>query len=582
MATVAELERLEALVARLVPLAAKQRGELIEAGDWNGVVGALIEVARAVLGDNRVEAVPDHEHNDQVTAGWLDARLRAQVLGGGLTDPAAVAAVGKLERRLGHLGDQLAGLTQGVDRVRTDVGEISTRDLAREADITRVGRRVDGIGDARLDVADLRETLRSLEVDVGRAVEVGQQLEVGGQTVDIAGLVSRVEAVEELRDRLTGADGTLLDAAAFDRRLAELRTTLVTEQELTDALAGVRVRLPDADRAALLEAARVSAAEVAGTSVRAAAAELRGEINQRLSTVGDVVSAAVATAVGGLSEDLLARARTDIGTAVSASGQALRAELSASFDTRLARVETAVGQRVDRLAAEVGDRVAAAVASQIPAGLAPLDARIAGLGDRVVSAERVAAAADARATESATRIEEVRREGAADRARLGVELGRRIDTIESGQGRRITDAVTDAATSLRTGIRADLDTARRDIETALTETARQTAATEVRLLATQVRGDVRGMVADELTVARSDLQTSLDARFEASSNRVVGLVADEVRRATGGLQRLVREEVDALRPELVRTLDERIDRRFGGGGGGLRPPPPAPPIAGPG
>ena len=41
MPTTAELERIEALVARMLPLSTKRRGELIEAEEWNLLVGAL-------------------------------------------------------------------------------------------------------------------------------------------------------------------------------------------------------------------------------------------------------------------------------------------------------------------------------------------------------------------------------------------------------------------------------------------------------------------------------------------------------------------------------------------------------------
>ena len=79
MPTVADLERLDALVKRLVPLADVQRGELIQAQQWNLVVGALIEVARAVLAEEREGHVAAHGHPDQVTPGWLDPRLRTLV-----------------------------------------------------------------------------------------------------------------------------------------------------------------------------------------------------------------------------------------------------------------------------------------------------------------------------------------------------------------------------------------------------------------------------------------------------------------------------------------------------------------------
>ena len=580
MPTVSELERLQALVGRLAPLAAKQRGELIEAGDWNDLVGALIEVARAVLAEDRTEGVPDHEHNDQVTAGWFDPRLRQQVLGGPLADPAAEARLTALDRRLGLLALRLDDVGGGVDKVRAQVGEVATRDLAREADVTRVGRKIDGLGDAREDVAGLRETLRALEVDVGRAVEVGRHLEVNGQPVDVSGLVRRVERVERLRESLTNPDGSLLDAAGVERRLAELRNSLVTEADLTAALKNARGGLNDADRASVLDASRVAAAEVAAGSVRAVSGELRGEIAKELAGVDDRVASQVGTATAGLADTILGRARDEIAAAVTSGDLAVRAELTAIVDDRLVKVGAAVDQRVDRLADEVGVRVAVAVSAQVPVALEALDKRLSGLEGRVVSAERATAALDTRTTTIATRVEEVRREGAAERAKLGSDLDRRLDTIETGQGRRIIAAVDEQRAGLRSDLRADLDVTRRDLERLLTDAAAKAAGTEIRLLATQLRGEVKEVVGDELTLARSDINAAVDARFAANENRVGGLVADEVRRATTGLQRLVKEEVDALRPDLIRTVDERVDRRFAGGGGRTPVVAPTRPIPG--
>ena len=89
MPTVAQLDRLKALVDRLTPLTQIQRGELIRAQDWNDVVGMLLEVARAVLAEDAAEqTVPPHEHPDQVKSSWLDPSLRAIMERGPLSDPA--------------------------------------------------------------------------------------------------------------------------------------------------------------------------------------------------------------------------------------------------------------------------------------------------------------------------------------------------------------------------------------------------------------------------------------------------------------------------------------------------------------
>ena len=79
MPTVAELQRLDALINRLTPLSQVAQGELIRAQAWNDVVGTVIEVARAVLADAQVEVVPAHDHPEQVELSWLDPRLRSLI-----------------------------------------------------------------------------------------------------------------------------------------------------------------------------------------------------------------------------------------------------------------------------------------------------------------------------------------------------------------------------------------------------------------------------------------------------------------------------------------------------------------------
>ena len=51
MPTVEDLEQLNALLDKLLPLTSKSRGELIEADDWNTIVTAFIEVGRAALAE---------------------------------------------------------------------------------------------------------------------------------------------------------------------------------------------------------------------------------------------------------------------------------------------------------------------------------------------------------------------------------------------------------------------------------------------------------------------------------------------------------------------------------------------------
>lgn len=135
MATVVEIERLQALVERLGPLAAKARGELIAADDWNTLVAALIEVGRATVATGQA-GVPQHEHPDQVSIGWLDPQLRQIITGGGLKDPALDSTLIKLRRDVGLLDSRLSRVGDDLASTRTRVDAVATNDLTRSATST--------------------------------------------------------------------------------------------------------------------------------------------------------------------------------------------------------------------------------------------------------------------------------------------------------------------------------------------------------------------------------------------------------------------------------------------------------------
>lgn len=215
----------------------------------------MIEVARSVLADDKTEEVP-HEHSDQVGLTWLDTKLRGLILEGGLNDPGSESQLFKLNREIDVLSKQFDQLRDSLSQLKSDLNGVSTRDLMRESDMTRVSRKIDGIADAREDVTNLRQTLRTLETDVKRAVEFGQTVVRDGETINIADMLTRVERVETLRADLTNTEGKVFNANDFEKRLVELQNTLVTEEELDEVLKTVRDQVGSDLRSSVLEETR--------------------------------------------------------------------------------------------------------------------------------------------------------------------------------------------------------------------------------------------------------------------------------------------------------------------------------------
>ncbi|GAA2152640.1 hypothetical protein FHX52_0802 [Humibacillus xanthopallidus] len=561
MPTAAEIERLDALIGRLVPLSSKQRGELIAADDWNLLVGALIEVGRAALGARGAdEAVPPHEHPDQVGIGWLDPRVRQLVTGGGVKDPAVETEFLKIRRDITTLTTRVDRVGTDVDQSRVRIDEVATNDLVRESLLNTLNRKVLGAADDRGDIADLRGTLRTLRTEVGRAVEVGARLERDGEPIDVPGMVDRLVAVEVLRDRLTRPDGELLDASALEIRLGKLQSGLVTQDELTNAIDDVRHDLPTGgiETAPILDAARLAGRESAADAVDTLGSGLRSELSSRFANLGPVVATAVAEATQSLRADVLAAARSDLDSALSAVDASIRADVTGLVEERISRTGSVIDQRLAGLPALIDAQVTKQVEGRLASSLASVTGWLDRLQrDVAVLSEQTKANRDAISGVD-LRLETARRTDSAERARTRSELLERIAGVEAQIPTRVATAVDDARASLRTEIDSSVAASRRDLETRLTQVARDAAATEVRVLSTGIRTDLTTLVRREvdvnLTTARGDMSTEI----AGINQRVAGMVSNEVAKATAEIPRLVTNEIDTFRPEINRIVDTRL------------------------
>lgn len=562
MATVSDLERLQALVERLGPLAGKVRGELIAADDWNTLVGALIEVGRATVATGLAD-VPEHEHPDQVSIGWLDPRLRQIVTGGGLKDPALDTALIKLRRDVGLLDARLSRVGEDLASTRTRVETVATNDVTRSATLDRLNRKVLGAADDRGDVADLRTTLRTLQVEVGRAVEVGSLLEVEGRPVDVPGLVQRVGDIEQLRERLTRPDGSLLDASGLEVRLTELQSALVTQDQLTEAIDEVRGGGGggplDVDQ--LLDAAREAARAEAGSAVATLGTDLRSQVQQRFAEIGPVVDAAVQRETAALVEQVLATTRGELAESLRGLDAQLRESVSAELERRLELAEERTRETFERLEQSIPAQVGRAVEEQVANALGEVRERIEQVDARHEEIVGLVKEHDRRLDRLDERVQVVRRDDAVERERLRELLLAEIGRVEGQLGPRIDSGLTDVRSRLAVDLEAEVAAARRDLEVSLAETARRAAATEVQLLGTGVRTDVRGVVRQAVAAETTGVRDTVADELAGLRQQVAGLVANEVARQTQDVPRLVEAQLGMLRPELERLVDDRIGRR---------------------
>ncbi|HLF78902.1 MAG TPA: hypothetical protein VJB57_15595 [Dehalococcoidia bacterium] len=430
MPTVAELERLQAILSRLAPLTNVQRGELIRAQDWNAVVGALLEVAQAVLAEERDKEPPPHEHADQVTPSWLDPRLRTLIERGPLADADNLARLAEVERRLDRLNSRGNDLDAGVKEVRERVIEVTTRDLTRQADITSVRRAIDGLGDGREDVRELRDSLSGIRNDLKSAIELGERLRVDNQPVNMQDVVDRLRNVEGLRDRLTTADGALFDAKGIELRFTQLSNTLVTKDELDAAIANRPVRITGAQATTLREELISTLRAEMATSQE----QLAGDLRRQLPTLArDAAQQAQAS----VRDDVLGVVRPEIDRALTQRGDSLRTEL----DGKLTETARALQTQFDQARAGIEPAVREQVARGIAEHVRGTQDLMTELGKRLEVSERelrnqAVAIRDLSDRTRSIAIEEARRIVAAEapgivRDSVTLEVNRQVDVVKT-------------------------------------------------------------------------------------------------------------------------------------------------------
>jgi hypothetical protein len=495
VATVTDLEQLAALLRRLEPLGSARRGTAIRADDWNLLVAAVVELARSTLAGPDSSVVVPHEHTDQVQLSWLDGRLRSLVQAGGLSDPTALARFGDLDRALGTHRDRLDELDTRVGGVRSRLTDLGTRDLVREADVTTVRRTVTALGDARQDVFALRESLDGIRGDLDRVIEIGRLLQIDGRTIDVRDLSRRVALLEELRQRLTGPDGTELDAAELERRLTELTTTLVTEDELDEALRTFRPELPDS----AVDLVRERILSTVDGRVTVGLEGLRGELlaamDSRLSDVDGRVSQSVDAALPGLREQVLAQAAQLVDGAVGRSAEQVLTTVRRLLADAAAVLSRDLGARIDDVAAGVADTARAEAERVLEQRLQPVSRAIAELESAVDELRR--------------RLERAERTDATQ-AEAIAGLRAAVDTVDARiarSGEQNARAAGDAASAM-------VDRAATELRAELISVTGRLVDEQVGERVTRLRGEIREITRDELARAMPEIDRLVAGRLE--------------------------------------------------------------------
>lgn len=538
MPTVPELQQLAGLVKQLAPLANKERGELIRAQEWNTLVGAVIEVAGAVLARDKQNVVPPHEHVEQVTLAWLDPRLRALVERGPLTDPAAVSRVTQIEQRVTGFSNRIEELNGSLQQVKDNVTKVSANDLKRESDITTVQRTMGGLADSRQEVLAVRETLQSVQRDVQAAIKVGSNLTINGQPANLQALADRVNGVERLTTGLTSPTGQVFTAAGLEQRLTQLTNTVVTQEQLDNTLRTRPVQISPEQIQAVQDKVKSDLKTDFDTAATKLGSDIRNETTQRLAQVDSLISRSVSDALPAVKDAVLGTIRPEITAAVGKSA----AESQAFTEKRVNETSSAllanVGKQITDTQASITPAVKAEFDRQVPATLGAIQTDLASLKGRLGATEGRLTDDEARLTAVGSRAEVIAREAATGQTQVKQELTSEMDRRDQ---QRTADLNT-RFTQVDAAILQKLDTKVSDVRTELLQqvnkAASDAAASEVRLATNQLRGEMRAVAKDELSAVHHELPQIIRSHVQDAFSGVPGLVNREVLRQTGNLERI--------------------------------------------
>ena len=563
MATTAELQRLDALLTRLIPLSQAARGELIKADDWNTIVSTLIELGRALYSEAAGAEVPGHTHIDQVSLGWLDTQLRTLVSGGSLKDPIQEGKLSSLERKIIQINSEVAERLNDVNATKAELDRLATRELVRENSLQDLDRRVDGLRDSGEDIGQLRLTLDGITEQISTVQNIADQLRgENGEIIDVANLQSVVTDLGNWREQLRDANGEPLTGIGIDQKISDALNTLVTEDELQatlDArLEGIEDRLSvDLDsRVTLTMDQRM---EPALNDLRS---EINSDINRQFEGLDDRIAQSVADEVPGVQDALHESLTADIGrqfdelqssvlaeadTRMAAvreelrqADRQLREALDASIETQLTEMQTSllteVGTQIDTVRSDLlqaDDRLQEALRTDINNQLTDLRSSL--LND--VDVKNAALRAELMRADQALREE------------LDVSINTRLETLKSdilndidGRTVAIRDELLQNQRVMREEIRGEFNRQISTVNQSLATVRRSVDQLEVR-----IGDDVRRVFNEELASGRIMSAASRDSLIAELDRRITTRVDSALRRVPPGGGGSVRDDFTDMR-----------------------------------
>jgi hypothetical protein len=232
MTTTSRLDDIAFAFDLLKGVADRQRGQPIEAAQWN----TLVDVLRKILEIDRAQetgvaqALADsfarigHEHLGRVTLSWLDPDLQERITAGGGGSISVRSALTDVTARLADLTDRLTVLSQRVETTQKRTDDTAVDQLARSAKLRAFEDRFAGLEDMRGLVTSLSATVAGLQPAVQTVLDLRAELtDANGRPIGVRALSAHVVALEAAQqDAVLGVDGTPLRLRDHQVRLQEI------------------------------------------------------------------------------------------------------------------------------------------------------------------------------------------------------------------------------------------------------------------------------------------------------------------------------------------------------------------------
>ena len=543
MPTPQDLQRLRGLLNQLNAIGNAQRGELIRAEDWNTLVAAVTDVAQAVLAEEAAETVPGHEHLDQVTSAWLSPQLREVFERGPFADPAAQQRLLALEQNLKRLADRIDESRSNVEEFRKRLTDVTTRDLEREAAVTNVRRAVENVLDPRPDLLNIRNTLASVQREMGSVLQAASRLTVNGEVVDLGGVVNRVGELEGFRNRLRFANGELLDAATLERRLGEVTNRTVSQEQLDEAIRTRPTQVPPEILSGIEDRLGTNLRNQVNESLGTFGTEIRGEVDTRLSGVGDLVNSRLNDALPGVTQSITTNLNASIETARRGAIDAAIAGAGQALSTREQAIRADLDAGLADVRAGIPGAVRTEVGQQLPAQLAGIRTDLTAVNRRVDLVSAQATSHDETLSQHSIAVAAIPQDQANLKNELRTSLLAEVELRSANIARSLDEqlAAFDRTQSDRF-LNLTEDLRKLSADTAL-RIATETATAQLRDMRAQMLAEMRTVAREEVTVGvRDQVKTSVNEAVKEQFAAVPGLIATEVRRtnvATGPNPRIL-------------------------------------------